>query len=89
MRDDFDAMKADRKARKDERRKANERLLERTGLPWVKKNNGAHWTLRRGAGLGVDVFPGTGCWLIRLSPSSRRRGRGVSQLLKLMGVSDG
>lgn len=70
-----------------ENREQSARILERAGVKYVARNNGAHLTVTH-AGKTVDFWPGTGKWIDRFALSGRpSTGRGVFKLLKHLGVS--
>lgn len=73
-----------------ERRASNRELsadkLSGLGVQFESKNGGAHLIVKHG-GLTVDFWPGTGKYIPR-KPGAKH-GRGVFNLLKLLGVDHG
>lgn len=70
-----------------QQRRANNRdssakLLEERGISFVSRNSGAHLIVEHG-GVTVDFWPGTGKFTQR---GVTKSGRGVFNLLKLLGV---
>jgi len=60
-------------------------MLEKAGIPFVSKNNGAHLIVAYGD-LSFDFFPGTGLFISRTGPSEIC-GRGIYHLLECLGVN--
>ncbi len=55
-------------------RRTSAEVLERRGVPFVSKNDGAHLIINN----QIDFWPGTGLWIVR---QSGKKGRGVFNLL--------
>lgn len=60
-------------------RQASARLLEKSGIPFNTKNNGAHLILKFGK-IWANLWPGTGLWTT-YTPN-KIKGRGVANLIK-------
>lgn len=76
---------ADQKQRSQDKRASNRensaRLLHQAGVRFDMKNDGAHLIVRSNP--IVDFWPGTGKYIQR---GTNKQGRGVFNLLKLIGV---
>lgn len=62
-------------------RETSAELLERSGIAYASKNGGVHLIVTHGDQV-VDFWPGTGKFI----PRGGRPGRGVFNLMKLLGV---
>ena len=72
-----------RKANQEKRaqnRKQSAEILDREGVSFVSKNDGAHLILHS----GYDFWPGTGRWMKR--GETRRKGFGIKSLLRELGI---
>lgn len=86
MDDDGDIWRAHRQARAEKRaanRQSSAEILAAAGIAFTSKNFGAHLIVQHGSER-IDAWPGTGLWRTRSKPQIE--GRGVRQLLKLMGL---
>lgn len=64
-------------------RQSGRQRLQRCGVKFETRNDGAHLIVNHN-GKAVDYWPGTGKWISRADRT--RRGRGISQLLRFLGV---
>lgn len=83
------AMKQESQERRAGNRENSAKILEEKGFKFETKNDGAHLIVRRGA-MVADFWPGTGKFIVRPSkapgaPKTGKIGRGVFNLIKVMG----
>lgn len=77
---------AGHKAKTAHNRENSPQILQERGVSFESKSNGAHLIVWRG-GVTVDFWPGTGLWIARTK--GNRRGRGVFNLVRFLGGSQG
>lgn len=68
------------------KRRAKNRLngeiaLRYAEIPFIIKNNGAHFIVTTPKGLVIDYWPGTGLWMVH---GNTLRRRGVSSLIRFV-----
>lgn len=72
------------KERRERNREGGAEVLAKAGVSFESKNSGAHLIVTHG-GKTVDFWPGTGKFIPR--EKNPRHGRGVFNLLKIIGAS--
>lgn len=76
----YAALNEQRKEKRAANRETTPALLEAKGVPFESKNGGAHLIVHTHTGL-VDLWPGTGRWIVR---SNKHRGFGVRKLFEYL-----
>ena len=73
----YNDMKKESQKRRAGHREASPEFLQKAGIPFEKKNNGAHLIVE-GCDCFIDFWPGTGKWIAR----NGKRGFGVKNLIR-------
>ena len=66
-------VKAARQAKRADNRKSSAELLREAGIAFESKNDGAHLVVTA-LGHVIDFWPGTGLWICRKYPNTRKYG---------------
>lgn len=82
---DRDILAEESKSRRRSNRESSAQILRDKGIQFQSRNCGAHLIVECN-GETIDFWPGTGKWIRRMYPVWPQNGRGVFEMLKVLGV---